>query len=660
MARTKRAKKQHPVVPLMGAKILDKRAEDLKQRIWECKEQNYPFEGMGILADCENKPLPFTPTAVRTDFARTDPAWTLKRYNTWLRDLDAEIGRLEVLAASAKSLYKDTKTSLRAVAVVKLQSKQILAERRLIALRLGAALQQAKSLKALLEYEKSNQETETDAEVDKLFDGYLGSWLRASFMAYVPFRYGTASVNDSDLEAAHSFLRCLNCWVAYNRLLAKHSDYSERGFFVIANGYLKLKPNWERVVEEVFPDSNSEKERAYFKSCLQELVGSCYELPACFSYFARLKQLMSASFKTILNIQRMWIEQSKRVFEVTPAWVSMLGDSLDSDMPFDPLTKLPLHSFAIHFGDTMVTVSVTDELILMLEETEAETHLYIMCIADTLDEMINSLQVTILPPLTDVRNLLCGADGAMLPSMTFLLFNTKECSSLRTNVASTLNLSINGDMLPITQLHSEAVVPNDVWHGFILSDEKYAVPEEDKASYADLGCKYTVSSAVELLGFDEVVETAESSEGGFKPTVLNSIYWSGNSKGSPKEKTEILIKVRNIFGVMYYLSAKNVEIPEGVANEDGVSVSTIGGVSSSSSEEEETDDENDDVKGHRKAHVRRAHWHKYWIGSRKAEKRECVLHFLPPILVGSGELGFSVVNVDADEDYLPEVADEDE
>lgn len=166
MARTKRAKKQHPVAPLMGAKILDKRAEDLKQKIWECKEQNYPFEGMGILVDCENKPLPFTPTAVRTDFTRTDPAWTLKRYNTWLRDLDAEIGRLEVLAASAKSLYKDTKTSLRAVTVVKLQSKQILAERRLIALRLGAALQQAKSLKALLEYEKSNQETETDDETD--------------------------------------------------------------------------------------------------------------------------------------------------------------------------------------------------------------------------------------------------------------------------------------------------------------------------------------------------------------------------------------------------------------------------------------------------------------------------------------------------------------
>lgn len=119
---------------------------------------------------------------------------------------------------------------MRAVTVVKLQSKQILAERRLIALRLGAALQQAKSLKALLEYEKSNQETETDTEADKLFDGYLGSWLRASFMAYAPFRYGTASVNDSDLEAAHSFLRCLNCWVAYNRLLSKHSDYSERGF----------------------------------------------------------------------------------------------------------------------------------------------------------------------------------------------------------------------------------------------------------------------------------------------------------------------------------------------------------------------------------------------------------------------------------------------
>ena len=226
MARTKRAKKRHPIAPLMGAEFLDERATNLKQRIWECKEHNYPFEGMGILADCKNTPLPFTPTAVRTDFDRRDPAWTLKRYNTWLRDLDVEVGRLEVLAASAKSLYKDTKTALRAVAVVKSQSKQILVERRLIALRLGAAFQQAKSLKVLLEHEKSSQETNVDTEIKKLQDGYLGSWLRASFTAYAPYRYGTASVDESDLEAAYSFLDYLDCWVAYNKLRSEHSEYS--------------------------------------------------------------------------------------------------------------------------------------------------------------------------------------------------------------------------------------------------------------------------------------------------------------------------------------------------------------------------------------------------------------------------------------------------
>lgn len=658
MARTKRAKKHHPVAPLMGAELLDKRAANLKQRIWECKEQNYPFEGMGIIADCENIPLPFTPTAVRTDFDRRDPAWTLKRYNTWLRDLDVEIGRLEILAASAKSLYKDTKTALKAVAVVKSQSKEILAERRLIALRLGAAFQQAKSLKVLLEHEESNQENKADAEIKKLQDGYLGSWLRASFTAYAPFRYGTASVDESDLEAAYSFLDYLDCWGAYNRLRSEHSEYPVQGFFVIANGRLKFKPNWERVVEAVFPDSNSEKERACFKSCLHDLAGSCYELPACFAYFARLKQLISPGFDVILDIQKTWIEQSKRVFEVTPEWVSMLGDSLDSDMPFDPLIKLPLHSFAIHFDETMVTVLVMKGSILMLEETRSETRLYAMYIADTLDEMFNSLQVTILPPLTDVRNLLCGADGAMLPSMTFLRFATRECISMRASVTSTLNLSINGDMLPVSHLHFEVFVPNDVWRSSVKSAARCAVPEKDKANYADFGDKYTTSGTVELLGFEEVVESAKSSDGGLKPSVLNSIYWNGSSRVSPKEKTEILIRVRNIFGVMYYLSAKNVEIPEGVANEDGVSVSTIGGVSPS--EPDETDDENEDAKGHVKAHVRRAHWHKYWLGSRKAEKRECVLHFLPPILVGSGELGFSVVSVDEDEDYLPEVEDEDE
>jgi hypothetical protein len=47
-------------------------------------------------------------------------------------------------------------------------------------------------------------------------------------------------------------------------------------------------------------------------------------------------------------------------------------------------------------------------------------------------------------------------------------------------------------------------------------------------------------------------------------------------------------------------------------------------------------------------HIRRAHWHHYWIGPRAApaEERELVVRWLPPILVNveeESEDGLSVV-----------------
>lgn len=34
-------------------------------------------------------------------------------------------------------------------------------------------------------------------------------------------------------------------------------------------------------------------------------------------------------------------------------------------------------------------------------------------------------------------------------------------------------------------------------------------------------------------------------------------------------------------------------------------------------------------------HVRRAHWHHFWIGSEKAGNRKLVIRWLPPIAIGS-------------------------
>lgn len=38
--------------------------------------------------------------------------------------------------------------------------------------------------------------------------------------------------------------------------------------------------------------------------------------------------------------------------------------------------------------------------------------------------------------------------------------------------------------------------------------------------------------------------------------------------------------------------------------------------------------------GTKRAHLRRGHWHGYWKGSRKAEDREFIFHWIPPLIAG--------------------------
>lgn len=109
-----------------------------------------------------------------------------------------------------------------------------------------------------------------------------------------------------------------------------------------------------------------------------------------------------------------------------------------------------------------------------------------------------------------------------------------------------------------------------------------------------------------------------------------------------------IMDLRTLFGVLLYLSAKGAEITdEKVIN--GVSTAKLGkNISRALSSD----------KSMRKPHIRRAHWHKFRVGKRGSGTPQYRLHFLPPIMVGVGNLGVTEIELKTDEKYLKKVVEE--
>lgn len=315
--------------------------------------------------------------------------------------------------------------------------------------------------------------------------------------------------------------------------------------------------------------------------------------------------------------------ETRRIYEVEQEFAGYLESTIPEDLDLSILKFLPFHSFAVRLGSSLYTLWASAEdvsaLTCVVDRDDGSSAAFSIDLSQGLAKALTSACILEYPKLGGVA--FGSIVNTLLPNTNYghrvKTVNLKETRVVKTNIIMFRKLDGKSEFLGIVNSDWKALkgreIPGAVlqWRGNVGALNGFALTR-------------LTAPDCQLLSY------------GYSCTLPLS------------EKIKYIRDLRTLFGVLLYLSAKGAEITdEKVVN--GVSTAKLGkNISRALSSE----------KSVRKPHIRRAHWHKFRVGKRGSGTPQYRLHFLPPIMVGAGNLGVTEIELKTDEKYLKKVVEE--
>lgn len=315
--------------------------------------------------------------------------------------------------------------------------------------------------------------------------------------------------------------------------------------------------------------------------------------------------------------------KTRRIYEVEKDFAGYLESTIPEDLDLSVLKFLPFRAFAVRLDNSLYTLHFVDDEGLLLAGTvdrdDGSSAAFSIDLSRGLAKAVTSASILEYPKLggTSMGSIV----NTLLPNTNYgsrvEIVNLRDTRVCKNNVIMFRKLDGESERLGIVNADWEAFkgreIPGAVlqWRGNV-------------GALNGFGLTRLTAPECQLLSY------------GYSCTLP-----------LPK-KMKYIRDLRTLFGVLLYLSAKGAEITdEKIVN--GVSTAKLGkNISRALSSE----------KSIRKPHIRRAHWHKFRVGKRGSGTPQYRLHFLPPIMVGVGNLGVTEIELKTDEKYLQKVVEE--
>lgn len=315
--------------------------------------------------------------------------------------------------------------------------------------------------------------------------------------------------------------------------------------------------------------------------------------------------------------------KTRRIYEVEKDFAGYLESTIPEDLDLSVLKFLPFRAFAVRLDNSLYTLHFVDDEGLLLAGTvdrdDGSSAAFSIDLSRGLAKAVTSASILEYPKLggTSMGSIV----NTLLPNTNYgsrvEIVNLRDTRVCKNNVVMFRKLDGESERLGIVNADWEAFkgreIPGAVlqWRGNV-------------GALNGFGLTRLTAPECQLLSY------------GYSCTL------------PLPEKMKYIRDLRTLFGVLLYLSAKGAEITdEKIVN--GVSTAKLGkNISRALSSE----------KSIRKPHIRRAHWHKFRVGKRGSGTPQYRLHFLPPIMVGAGNLGVTEIELKTDEKYLQKVVEE--
>lgn len=315
--------------------------------------------------------------------------------------------------------------------------------------------------------------------------------------------------------------------------------------------------------------------------------------------------------------------KTRRIYEVDEDFAGYLESTIPEDLDLMVLKFLPFRAFAVRLANSLYTLHFVDEEGLLLAGTvdrdDDSSAAFSVDLSQGLAKAVTSAFIFEYPKLGGAS--MGSIVNTLLPNTNYgsrvEIVNLRDTRVGKNNVIMFRKLDGKTEFLGIVSADWEALkgreIPGAVlqWRGNVGALNGFALTR-------------LTAPECQLLSY------------GYSCTL------------PLPEKMKYIRDLRTLFGVLLYLSAKGAEITdEKIVN--GVSTAKLGkNISRALSSE----------KSVRKPHIRRAHWHKFRVGKRGSGTPQYRLHFLPPIMVGVGNLGVTEIELKTDEKYLKKVVEE--
>ena len=478
------------------------------------------------------------------------------------------------------------------------------------------------ALDEMFRFALDSTESTHSSEYNAILQKCVGNYARVTFSgtAVIDLFERLCEVSDSTVYALCEILRTVT------QGYVSSSDLAFDSLEVIRIQVAGMAVRALDLCPKVAAEIDSEIDVLVLKDLLADLIQRLGKLPMLDAQFVISIASWVEEYTQALNFVVGGLSdwgKTRRIYEVEKDFAGYLESTIPEDLDLSVLKFLPFRAFALRLDNSLYTLHFVDVEGLLLAGTvdraDGSSAAFSIDLSKGLAKAVTSASILEYPKLGGVS--LGSIVNTVLPNTNYghrtEMINLKDTRVAKNNVIMFRKLDGKSEFLGVVNSGWEALkgreIPGAVlqWRGNVGALNGFALTR-------------LTSPDCQLLSY-------------------------GYSYKLPlSEKMKYIMNLRTLFGVLLYLSAKGAEITdEKVIN--GVSTAKLGkNISRALSSD----------KSMRKPHIRRAHWHKFRVGKRGSGTPQYRLHFLPPIMVGVGNLGVTEIELKTDEKYLKKVAEE--
>ena len=545
-----------------------------------------------------------------------DPEFLLKRVTKWREELKIIIAErrkcLSVLEDSIRRIHKSGDDVDPAV---------IASEQRMHRVS-SCELEWYEALDELFQLALDPAESTHSSEYNTILQKCVANYARVTFSgtAVIGLFESLCNVSDSTVYALCKVLR------AATTGYVSSSDVAFNSLTVVRVRISSMTLRALGLCSSVAAEIDAEMDVSVLKNLVADLLQRLGKMPLLDAQFIITIASWVASYiqvlTSVIDVLSDW-GKTRRIYEVEKDFAGYLESTIPEDLDLSVLKFLPFRAFAVRLANSLYTLHFVDEEGLQIAGTidrdDGSSATFNVDLSQGLAEAVTSASISEFPKLGGVS--WGSIVNTLLPNTNYgsrvEIINLKDTLKSKNNIIMFKKLDGKSEFMGIVSADWKPIegkeIPGAVlqWRGDIGTLDEFALTR-------------LTSPDCQLLSY-------------------------GYSYKLPlSEKMKYIMDLRTLFGVLLYLSAKGAEITdEKVIN--GVSTAKLGkNISRALSSD----------KSIRKPHIRRAHWHKFRVGKRGSGTPQYRLHFLPPIMVGVGNLGVTEIELKTDEKYLKKVVEE--